>query len=205
MRAQSGGTVVPAVFSHITTAADGGLVFQPPTGGTFVQRETAPAWTMEQLQGSPRGTETGLALDFKKPGFTGSLVYGLVPYHDTKYPQPVYRTSAAVKDGKVDIDIKGRLAGTYDMVGWQKSGSAVLGYRLIGSDGSMVYDGRIRFKGTGPFEPAVTMVDGPFVANVTARSAVIWFNLDQPAPCSVTINTRTFPCVDRRGAPGDRR
>jgi hypothetical protein len=142
------------------------------------------------------GTETGLALDFKKPGFTGSLVFGLIPYHDTKYPQPVYRTSVAITDGKAEIDIKGHLAGTYDMVGWQKTGSAVIGYRIITSSGGMVYDGRIRFKGTGPFEPTVTMLEGPFVANVTPRTAVVWFTLNQPAPCSVTVGTRTFPCVE---------
>ncbi len=193
-QAQDQAPAIPALFSHISTNADGKLVFQPPSGGVFIERERPAAWTVAQLQGSPVGTETGLVLDFRKPGFTGSLIYGLVPYHDTKYPQPVYRTSVAIMDGKAEIDIKGRLAGTYDMVGWQKSGSAVIGYRIISSSGAMVYDGRIRFKGTGPFEPTVTMLEGPFVSNVTARSAVIWFTLNQPAPCSVTVGSRTFPC-----------
>jgi len=190
------GPAVPAPLSIIRTNAAGQLVFQPLGGTPFVQRERAPAWTLLQLQGAPRGTETGLTLDFQKPGFTGSLVYGLVPYHDTRYPQPVYRTSAAIKDGKADIDIKGRLAGIYDMVGWLKSGSAVIGYRILGADGSMVYDGRVRFKGTGPFDVDVTMTEGPFVANLTARSAVIWFTLSRAVGCSIAVNARLFPCRD---------
>jgi hypothetical protein len=184
------------MFSLITADTDGQGVFQPPGGPTYRQRERAPSWTLQQLQGAPRGTDTGLALDFGKPGFTGSLVWGLVPYHDTKYPQPVYRGSTPIKDGKAEIDIKGRVSGVYDMVGWQKAGTAVIGYRIISSEGAMIYDGRVRFTGTGPFEPAVTMVEGPFVAKVTPQSAVIWFTLSQPAPCSVTVGTRTVACAD---------
>ena len=62
----------------------------------------------------------------------------------------------------------------------------------------MIYDGRVRFKGTGPFDVDVTIVEGPFVANVTPRGAVIWFELSRPAPCSVAVGTTVFPC--REGA-----
>jgi len=195
-QARSQAPAIPSVLSFVSTAADGTLVFTPPSGGTFTHRDRPAAWTLAQFQGSPVGTETGLSLDFKKPGFNGSLIYGLVPYHDTKYPQPVYRTSVAITDGKAVIDIKANLGDRYDMVGWQKTGSAVIGYRIISSTGGMVYDGRVRFKGTGPFEPAVTMLEGPFVANVESRRAVIWFTLTQPAPCSITVNARSFPCRD---------
>jgi hypothetical protein len=196
LRAQDAPLTIPAMFTNIKAGAGGQPVFQTPDGVVYTLRERAPTWTVDQLQGSPKGTDTGLALDFAKPGFTGSLVWGLVPYDDTKYPQPVYRTSTAIKDGKVDIDIKGRLSGTYDMVGWQQSGTGVIGYRIITSEGAMIYDGRVRFKGAGPFEPAVTMVEGPFVAKVTPRSAVIWFTLSQPASCSVTVGPRTVACAD---------
>ena len=53
-----------------------------------------------------------------------------------------------------------------------------------------------RFKGTGPFEVDVTMLEGPFVANVTDREAVVWFELDRPAPCSVSV----APAPARAGA-----
>jgi hypothetical protein len=187
---------IPAVLSNITADADGKLTFQIPGGNTFAARERAAAWTLSQLAGSPRGTENGIALDFQKPGFTGTLIFGLVPYHDTKYPQPVYRSSVAIQDGKAEINIKGSLSGTYDMVGWRKSGSAVLAYRIITQTGGMVYDGRVRFKGTGPFEVDVTMAEGPFVAKVTPTSAVVWFDLSRAAACSVTVKSRVIPCQD---------
>jgi hypothetical protein len=195
-RAQSPAPALPSVLSFVSTDAEGTLVFKPPSGGTFAHRDRPAAFTVAQLQGSPVGTATGLALDFKKPGFNGTLVFGLVPFHDTKYPQPVWRTSVAITDGKAAIDIKSAFGDRYDMVGWQTSGTAVIGYRLISSTGGMVYDGRIRFTGTGPFQPAVTMLEGPFVANIGTRGAVVWFTLNQPAPCSVTVNARTIPCAE---------
>jgi hypothetical protein len=79
-------------------------------------------------------------------------------------------------------------------VGWQKSGTGVLGYRVISQTGAMIYDGRVRFKGVGPFDIDVTMVEGPFVGNVGPRQAVIAFQLDRPAPCAVIVANRTIPC-----------
>jgi hypothetical protein len=194
--AQQSAPQIPAVYANIETSPDGQLVFRSQNGARYVLRERPPAWTTAQLRGSPRGTEQGIALDFGKPGFAGTLVFGLVPYHDTRHPQPVFRTTLPITDGKVEIDIKGRLGGLYDMVGWQKSGGGVIGYRVIAPDGAMLYDGRVRFKGTGPFEADVTLVEGPFVANVTDTTAVIWFELDRPAPCSVAVATRSLPCRD---------
>lgn len=184
---------VPAVLSNISVNAAGALELNID-GQVFAARERPPTWTLRQLTGSPRGTATGIALDFNKPGFTGTLVFGLIPYHDTRFPQPVYRTTAAIVDGRVEIDIAGRLAGTYDMIGWHKRGTGVIGYRVITPEGAMIYDGRVRFTGTGPFDVGVTMIEGPFVSNVTPQGAVIWFELSRPAACSVTVATRSYPC-----------
>ncbi len=185
---------VPAVYTNIAATAEGDLVFRPEGASSYLARERAPVWTLQQLRGAPRGTETGMALDFGKPGFNGTLIFGLIPYADTRFPQPVFRTTTPIKDGKAEINIKAVLAGTYNMVGWGESGRGVVGYRIIGLDGSMIYDGRFRFVGKGPFEADVALSEGPFVANVTAASAVVWFELDRPAPCSVTIGTRVIAC-----------
>ena len=200
-------TQVPAVYAGIKPGPDGALVFQPEGSPAFVERERPPAWTLSQLRGSPAGTATGLALDFNKPGFTGTLVYGLIPYHDTRYPQPVWRSTVGIRDGKAEIDIKARLGGIYDMVGWQQSGRGVIGYRVMTPEGAMLYDGRVRFKGTGPFEVDVTILEGPFVSNLAPTSAVIWFELDWPAPCSVRVGERSFECRPgalRQEVPVDR-
>ena len=84
------------------------------------------------------------------------------------------------------------------MVGWQKSGTGVIGYRIISQTGAMIHDGRVRFRhtGMGPFQVDVTLVEGPFVGNVEPRRAVISFLLDRPEPCAVVVGELTIPCRD---------
>jgi hypothetical protein len=191
---EAAATAIPKVYGSITATPGGTLVFQPEGRPPLREAVRPPAWTLAQVTGSPRGTADGIALDFGKPDFNGTLVFGLVPYQDTRYPQPVYRTSVPITAGKAAINIKTSLTERYDMVGWAKAGTGVLGYRVISQTGGMIYDGRVRFKGTGPFEIDVTMIEGPFVANVTPEQAVVWFRLDRPAPCSLVVGSRTVPC-----------
>jgi hypothetical protein len=191
---------VPAIHSNVAAAPDGQLTVKIGDGPVYTQRDRPAAWTLDQLRGSPHGTATGIAFDFAKPGFTGSLVYGLIPYGEAKYPQPVFRTTTPVKDGKTEIDVKTALGGTYDMVGWKSRGRGVVGYRLIGPDGQMLHDGRVAFKGTGPFEVDLTLLEGPFVANVTDRGAVVWFELDRTSSCEVRVAPTPNPKVHARAA-----
>ncbi|MFO7694749.1 MAG: hypothetical protein R6V57_16825, partial [Vicinamibacterales bacterium] len=193
---QATAPVIPKVVAGITKTPQGGLVFQAPDEAQLQEVYRQPIWTVAQVRGNPRGTENGIAFDFGKPEFAGTLVFGLVPFHDTKYPQPVYRTSTPIAGGKAEINIKTSITDRYDMVGWQKSGTGVLGYRIISQTGAMIYDGRVRFRhaGTGPFEVDVTKIEGPFVGNVGPRQAIISFQLDRPAPCAVVVGDRKIPC-----------
>ena len=195
---QSAPPAIPKVLAGITATANGSLVFQAAGQPAAPEVYRAPPWTLEQARGNPRGTENGIAFDFGKPDFAGTLIFGLVPFHDTKFPQPVYRTSAPISAGKAEINIKTSITDRYDMVGWQKSGTGVLGYRVVSQTGGMIYDGRVRFRypGAGPFDIDVTMVEGPFVGNVQPRQAVISFQLDRPAPCAVLVGARSFACKD---------
>jgi hypothetical protein len=189
---------IPAVVAGVTRTPQGGLVFQAPGRPPVLEAYRPPAWTVAQVRGNPRGTENGIAFDFGKPDFAGTLVFGLIPYHDTKYPQPVFRTTTPIAAGKAEINIKTSITDRYDMVGWQKSGTGVLGYRIISQTGAMIYDGRVRFRytGTGPFQVDVTMTEGPFVGNVEPRRAVISFLLDRPEPCAVVVGQWTLPCKE---------
>lgn len=191
---------VPSVHAGIRPGPDGTLVFQPDDEPPMPLVTRTGGWTLAQARGNPRGTDKGIAFDFGRPDFRGSLVFGLVPYHDTRFPQPVFRTSTPIVEGKAEIDIMASISDRYDMVGWRSAGSGVLGYRVIAANGAMIHDGRVRFTGTGPFEATVTMVEGPFVANVTSTSAVIWFELDRPAACEVAVGRRVVAC-----RPGERR
>lgn len=187
-------SVIPRVHAGFATTAEGRLFFQLEGQPASLEVFRPPAWTLAEVRGNPRGTPDGIALDFDRPDFAGTLIFGLIPYQDARYPQPVYRTSVPIVGGKAEINIKTSIDSRFDIVGWQKSGTGVLGYRVVSQTGLMIYDGRVRFKGTGPFEIDVTMIEGPFVANVTPQQAVVWFRLDRPAPCSVIVANRTIPC-----------
>lgn len=187
-------SVIPRVHAGLATTAEGRLFFQIEGQPASLEVHRPPAWTLAQVRGNPRGTPDGIALDFDRPDFAGILIFGLIPYQDTRYPQPVYRTAVAIVGGRAEINLKTSITGRYDMVGWMKTGTGVLGYRVISQTGLMIYDGRVRFKGTGPFEIDTTMIEGPFVSNVTPQQAVIWFQLDRPAPCSIVVSNRTIPC-----------
>lgn len=185
---------IPRVYANITATPQGKLIFQPEGRPVLTEAVRPPVWTLAQVRGNPSGTANGIALDFGRPDFNGTLIFGLIPYRDTRYPQPVYRTSVPIAGGKAEINIKTSITERYDMVGWAKAGTGVLGYRVISQSGGMIYDGRVRFKGIGPFDVGVTMIEGPFVANVTPNQSVIWFQLDRPAPCSLIVADRTVPC-----------
>ena len=185
---------IPRVYANITATPQGTLIFQPEGRPVLTEAVRPPVWTLAQVRGNPRGTADGIALDFGRPDFNGTLIFGLIPYQDTRYPQPVYRTSVPIAGGKAEINIKTSITERYDMVGWAKAGTGVLGYRVISQSGGMIYDGRVRFKGIGPFDVDVTMIEGPFVANVTPNQAVVWFQMDRPAPCSLIVADHTVPC-----------
>ena len=187
---------IPKVLGGIIRTPQGALVFQAPGQAPAMETYRPPVWTVAQVRGNPRGTENGIAFDFRKPGFKGTLIFGLVPYHDTKYPQPVFRTRSPSRTARPRSTSRARSGHLRHGGLAEDGGSGVLGYRIITATGGMVYDGRVRFKGTGPFEVDVTMVEGPFVANVEPRQAVIWFELDRPAPCSVIAGARTLPCPE---------
>ena len=102
------------------------------------------------------------------------------------------KKSAEIKGGKAEVKIAGNLSGKYDMIGWEKSGNGTLGYRVVTSEGAIIYDGKVTFKGKGPFEVAATIIDGPFVDLVTDKTAVISFSTNKALQGKVEINGKEF-------------
>ncbi len=78
------------------------------------------------------------------------------------------------------------------MIGWEKSGNGTLGYRVVTNEGDIIYDGKVTFKGKGPFEVAATIIEGPFVDLVTDKTAVISFSTNKELQGKVEINGRDF-------------
>ena len=88
----------PAVHPGLRMGASGTLELEVPGEAPLPLLARTGPWTLEQARGNPRGTARGIAFDFGRPDFRGTLVFGLVPYHDTRHPQPVFRTSVPIVD-----------------------------------------------------------------------------------------------------------
>ncbi len=182
---------IPAVYQNIKQDESGKLYVEN-AGKKAYEIERPSPFTLQQAQGSPRGTEVGIAFDFGE-NFAGTLYYGFIPQGDSKHPLPVYfKRPVKIEAGKAEIDVKNQLRGKYDMVGWQEAAQGTLGYRVMTEEGLLVYDGKVTFKGTGPFEVATSIIEGPFVNLVTEEGVTISFTSNQPVTASVRVGEKTF-------------
>ena len=118
-------------------------------------------YTLKQLIGNPVGIDKGIK--FKFGSINGTLHYGFVK--NTRYPQTVFfKQSEVIKNGKVNLNILTKLAGEYDMVDWQKNGSATIGYRLVTGKGDILYDGKVAFIWKKHFIiNSASIITGPFI------------------------------------------
>ena len=154
--------------------------------------DNTPYFTLSQMQGNPKGTEKGIALDFNDDEFNGTLYFGFIDYNNYKHPQPVFfRTPVHISEGKTEIPITA-MKGKYDMIGWETSGKGTIGFRVVDENGQFLYDGKVSFKGTGPFEVDATLVRGPFICKTEPNGAVISYETREELITHVEINNETF-------------
>lgn len=150
-------------------------------------------YSITEMLGSPSGTETGISFHFQDTTLSGKLYYGFIPEGDSKYPHPVYfRSAEDIVGGTAEINILGRLRGLYDMVNWQETGKGKIGYRVTNAKGSMLYDGVIRFKGKGPFEIDDTIIEGPYLSNLTSSGVTVWYRTNNSISTSVEVGEERF-------------
>ncbi len=186
---------LPPVHSRLAVDSIG--LYIPVGNARYYEAIAAPRPTLSDMRGTIDGTPNGLVFRIGSEAFRGTVYYGLIPYGDTKYPQPVYfKTPVSIENGRAEVYISD-LGDRYDMTGWRDLGKGVIGYRVIDPDGTPLYEGRIGFKGTGPFEVDDTMLEGPFISQLSDEGAVIHFETNNKLRCQVTINDKTF-----RGSAG---
>ncbi len=150
-------------------------------------------YTLTPMYGNPKGSEKGILLDFGDPELAGEVFYGFIPYGDSRHPMPVYfKRTARILGGKTFINIGDQMGGRYDMIGWEETGRGTLGYRVVNAKGAILYDGRVGFKGTGPFEIDDYFIEGPGVNLLTHRGAVISFQTNNKLKGRVEINGGFF-------------
>jgi hypothetical protein len=182
---------VPKVYYNM--GMEGKAVYVERNGAKVYEVYLSPEYTLEGMLGNPVGMEKGIAFDFRDTSLTGTMFYGLIHHNDSKHPLPVYfRNSAMIEGGKADLPITGNLSGRYDMTGWEKSGKGTIGYRVIDNQGNMLYDGRVAFSGTGPFEIGITLIEGPFVNLLTDEGATLSFKTNVAVAAKVSVDGRSF-------------
>lgn len=183
---------VPSVYSNIYQDEEGKFFIY--TGKDTIYEFIDEPWLkLENLKGDPKGKPIGLFFDFKNEELNGTLYYGFIPLGDSQHPLPVYfRQTASIMSGRTTIPIKGIMGGKYDMIGWEQSGKGKIGYRIVDDEGRMLYDGRISFKGKGPFKIDDSVIEGPFVNLVTDEGATISFETNNEIIASVEVGGKTF-------------
>ncbi|WP_372643932.1 metallophosphoesterase [Ancylomarina sp.] len=187
---------IPAVYSNIGSNEKG--IFLQLENKRIYAIPPNDMFRFSDLYSNVTGTQKGLDFDFKYPKLNGTLFYGFINYKDGSYPQPVYfRESAPIINGKTNIPIAARLSGRYDMIGWEKSGQGVLGYRIVTSEGTILYDGKAAFSHKdGMFTSAATLVEGPFINKLTHEDLVISFTTSKEVKAYIKINDKIYR--DRR-------
>ncbi len=174
---------VPSIYSNIGKD-DQGVYYKKANGQKLYSAE-GKGLSLEQFEKAPYGTEEGIAFDMGD--LEGTLYYGFLS-QEGNYHFPVYfKRSSSIEDGKARIDIRNEMSGKYDMIGWEEKGRGSLGYRVLNEKGKMLYQGRIRFSGKGPFKCLPTIVDGPTINTVTAKGCRIAFRTDRKVQSEVML------------------
>jgi hypothetical protein len=183
---------IPSVYSKINADVDGRL-FVDRNGKKIYELLKSAPYTLTNIKGNPQGTSKGLVFDFGDPEFSGVLYYGFIPYHDSKHPLPVYfRSASIISKGRTNVNILS-MAGTYDMINWQKNKKGTLGYRVLNDRGLILYDGIISFKvNPNGFDIDDTIIEGPFVNLLTSNGVTISFDTNNKIKAKVIVNGKEY-------------
>ena len=63
---------------------------------------------------------------------------------------------------------------------WKRRVQELLGYRIMNTEGSIIYEGRVAFEGKGPYTVVPTIIEGPMIHNIAADSCVISYETQIP-------------------------
>lgn len=180
---------IPASYSNLGYD-DNGLLYFEKDNRKFYADTTGPRFTLKELMGNPQGTADGVLFDFGR--LKGTFTYGLIPYGKADHPLPVFRFTTPIKNGKVEVDIKNAFRYPYDFVNWKENGFLTIGYRLTGENGMILFDGEVSLTGTGPFEVAPAIYEGPFVNKIMPDEATVWCNTTLPVGASLEVNGKVY-------------
>jgi len=185
---------IPAVYDKIYYDKECKLYHQYKGNKSYVE-DDATTLTLDNLQGKPLATSTGIEFDFNDTNLSGIVYYGLINYNDSKHPIPVwYKQTSNITNGKAFINILKRLAGIYDMTNWQETGKGTLGYRIANEKGELLYDGIIGFKFNtiDGFKIATTITEGPFINILQHNEVTISFDTNNPIQATIVVDNKAY-------------
>ncbi|PLX14206.1 MAG: hypothetical protein C0598_01830 [Marinilabiliales bacterium] len=193
-------TKIPSIYHNIKYNDKGELVFVNPETGKEVKRIIEEEYvSLVNLRNLFVGTPKGVELDLKNEKINGIVYYGFYAKDGGKFPQPVFfKKHAKLINGVAEIDIS-KLKGRYDIAKWEENAIAKLGYRIVDDKGNIIYDGKIYVTGTGPFKPALSIVEGPYVNKVGETEATIVFTTNFPSSPYVEVNGRKYEAKNIMG------
>ncbi len=178
---------VPKVYSNISL--DTGKAVASVKGKEYLESNNAKGYQLQDLIGNPQGTQTGVKFNFGPKVTSGTVYFGLINPKDGKYPMPVYfKRTVKISASVAEINLI-QLRGKYDMSGWEKSNGGFLGYRVMGPEGQLLYDGRLSFKYENDmFRVPPSIIEGPTINQLTDNSVVISVKLNKPGPIELNVN-----------------
>jgi len=182
---------IPKVYSNIKINDNNDMVLELDSSQIIVKTIDA-VYKVDDFDKAWQANEKGLIFNSQKKDLNGTMYFGLIPYGDSKYPHPVYRRAVQIKKGMAHIDVIETLSGRYDMVGWKKAGKAIIGYRVLNTRGSIIYDGIIGFTYTDKFSVDLTVLEGPLINLLTSSGATISFKTNEKTISSIVINDKEF-------------
>jgi hypothetical protein len=182
---------IPLVLSGLSYNADGKLVLVHE-GQRYVDSEKKDVYALSKIIGDPTGAETGIALDIQMPEFDGSVAYG--PYVETaEYPSVAFLPrDVKMTNGKALLEFKKVFTKANDFYRFQDKKKGIIGYRIMDATGKIIYEGRVAFKGNGPYEVLPTIIEGPMINELSADGCVISYETQVPVKTTISVGGKTF-------------
>jgi len=187
----SNSPAIPAVLSGLSYNTEGKLMLVN-AGQNFNEVEKADAFLLSKMIADPSGAESGIMLDLKMPGFSGTVAYG--PYVETaQYPSVAFLPKdVKITDGKALLEIKKVFTKANDFYRFQDKQKGIMGYRIMDATGRIIYEGRVAFKGNGPYEVLPTIIEGPMINNLSGEGCVISYETQVPVKTTITVDGKMF-------------
>lgn len=189
---QAQGTL-PAVMGKDFSMGPSGLPQISKNGEVLTALGNVDRFSLAQMYGNPTGTETGIALDFGDESLNGMIAYG--SYNDSVQRPTILFLPKQVelKNGRARLEITQVFTGnSNDFMHFVEKGGGILGFRVINNGGRLLYEGRVAFRGQGPYEVLPTVVEGPLVNLLGPAGATISYDTQVAVQTSIGVDGKTF-------------